>query len=288
MICTRARIVLITAVALMLSACFTPDTPEGVAEAFWESVIEDNASNAVRYSTLEEQRNFDGFGERWQGFTTSWGRLVVDGNEASIETTFDAADQSPSKRRVFVTYLVRNDDQWLVDYDHTAAGIRGGVFGELFLRLNRFSQEFSRQFDQSAAQTSSELELMLEQLEAKQEVLSRRAEDALESYSEALESALKELQRSIERASREKGNSLSDEEKAMLQSTATNLEDSRRHLESDSLLSIAHSSHTLTAVEQYLAQVDNGSLAEFQRQWREIVERFREDMEGLMQEMAGH
>ncbi len=288
MIHSRSCLSLCLFLSFFLSGCFAPETPQEVAEAFWDSVVDDDASGAVRYSTLEEQHSFDRFGERWQGYTVNWGKLVVDGDKASIETDCRRAGEASNQHRMFVTHLVRVQGQWLVEYDYTAAGIRGGAFGELFLRLNRFSQEFSRKFDQSAAQTSSEVELMLEQLEAKQEALSKRAEEALESYSEALESALKELQRSIERAKREKGSSLSDDEKAMLQSTAANLEDSRRHLESDSLLSIAHSSHTITAVEQYLAQVDNAALADFKQQWSQIVERFREDMDGLMQEMAGH
>ena len=283
---TSLRVSLLSLAMLWLTACFGPETPQDVAEAFWNKVANDDARGAVRYSTLEEARNFDAFGEQWQGYDLEWGRLVIDGEEASIDTRFIPDKTNNGREQFYVTYLIREKDRWLVDYDRTAAGIRGGVFGDLFLRLNRFSREVSRQFDQSAAQTSSDVEVMLEQLEAQQEELSHRASEALEEYSEALDDALHEMQRSIERALRENDRELSAPDRKLLQATVTDLEDSRKHLDPDSLLSVAHSSHAITSAQQSLAQTNSDPLVRYQRQWQEMVERFSRDMQGLIKELS--
>ena len=95
----------------------------------------------------------------------SFGRVVIEDREATIVTRLPAEAVSGDDRAELITYLVRTQDQWLVDYDRTA---------EAILNPSPFSSIMGE--------------------------LSRKAESAVDEFGERLQEAMKELEQSAEDA----------------------------------------------------------------------------------------
>ncbi|SDK52352.1 hypothetical protein [Microbulbifer yueqingensis] len=194
------RLFLLSCIAALLSACSGPETPQEVTTAFWEAVIDDDRRDVARYSTLADPDGYDGFGSKWAGYQLAWGRVVIDGDEAIVETELARQQGARERSRSLVTYLVRRDGAWLVDYKRTTRSFSGGAIGDLFNELERLGEEFSSQFNDSADEVNTQMERMLEELGQAQQELGERASEAMEQSAEELRRALQELDAAIQRS----------------------------------------------------------------------------------------
>jgi hypothetical protein len=219
----KLRSVVIAGLATLLAACSGPESPQEVAQAFWQATIEGDSRDAARYSTLATAEDYERLAEDWPEGSPSWGRVVIDGDRASVVTEFTVAAQPGQRNRSFTTHLVHRDDAWLVDYERTSSSLHGGVFGELISAFGEFGKEFSRELGRSTEEANEQLGQMLGEMERAQTELGRQASDALEAYAEELRRALEELEESIDRALEEEGESPADEDPQLLHSASLDL-----------------------------------------------------------------
>ncbi|MFV8781050.1 hypothetical protein ACNKU7_01390 [Microbulbifer sp. SA54] len=200
--------------AVLLSACSGPETPQQVTETFWEAAINEDASVVARYSTLERAEDYDAFSADWHNYRPQWGRVVIDGDQASVVSKLSSTEETGPRRRKFTTYLVRQDGEWLVDYERTAMSINGGVFGDLLKKFDLFSRDLSQQLDEKTIEAGSQMEQMLEELESAGKDLREQANEALEIYSEELRRAIEEVDESLQRALEENSEDLHGQDEA--------------------------------------------------------------------------
>lgn len=200
--------------AVLLSACSGPETPQQVTETFWEAAIHDDTSDIVRYSTLAREEDYDAFSTDWRNYRPQWGRVVIDGDQASVVSRLIGTEDAGPRRRKFTTYLVLQDGEWLVDYERTAMSINGGVFGDLLKKFDLFSRDLSLQLDEKASDAGTQMEQMLEELESAGKDLGEQANEALEIYSEELQRAMEEVDESLQRALEENNENLRRQDEA--------------------------------------------------------------------------
>ena len=186
--------------AALLSACSGPETPQQVTEAFWEAAIHDDTASAVRYSTLDSAEYYDAFSAEWDSYRLTQGRIVIDGERASVASRLSGPGEAGQRRRAFTTYLVLQDGEWLGDYERTAMSINGGVFGDLLKKFDSFSRDFSQQFDASAEEAGSQMEQMLDELESAGKDLGNQAGEALQQYSDEFQQMLEDMDESLQRS----------------------------------------------------------------------------------------
>jgi hypothetical protein len=105
---------------LILSGCFSPKSPQDVTREFWEAVITQNVDNVIEYSTLVDTSSYDSFNKNWDDYQLILGKIVIDANQANIETKFSKIDNNNENQRNLNTYLIKQDGEWKVDYVHTA------------------------------------------------------------------------------------------------------------------------------------------------------------------------
>lgn len=286
---TRVSLLALLSLALLLlSGCFGPKTPQEVTEAFWEAVVANDAEEAVKYSTLTTVDSFDGFSKDWQGYAPTWGRVVIDNDQASVVADFINPDSSGDNTRRVVTYLVRRGDAWVVDYARTAQSVRGSVVEQLFGRLESLQDELAIQFDASSREFEAEMERLNAEAEALADSISRQAEATLEEYGEALQETIKSLEESIERALSDKKGELSDHDRRVLQEVSHDLEDSRETLDREAgLEEIVASSQTVAVSRARLETTDGEVVGAYQDEWREWAETFRQQMEAMLDELSG-
>lgn len=198
------RLILVPALAAIMVACSGPESPQDVTKAFWQAAVQGDAGEVAEYSTLKAPERFDDDFARWAEYQPSWGRVIIDSNEASVVSSFSSKEHPQYRGRSFVTYLVQRDGEWLVDYERTVSSARGDAFGDLLRQFDQLGKSLSEQFDQSAQQAGDQMDQMLEELgqemEKAQGQMSEQATEAMENFSEELRKALEEMDQSLKRA----------------------------------------------------------------------------------------
>ena len=280
------RSLLLLLSALLLSGCLGPKTPQEVTEAFWRSVVKNDVQSAVAYSTLTDESNYDAFDTDWSGYQPIWGRVVIEGNEASVESEFVKPGRSEDLSKKFITYLVKKDEKWLVDYARTGKSLRGGPLGELFDRLGKMGDEISRQIGASARDMDQEMERLTTELERYSEELSLRAEESMQQFGETLQQSMNELEESIRRALKEQKEKLSDEDRRTLTEVANDLDEEGDTLSEPTVQSISSSGKSIAEAQVKLSQVNSKAIDNYKRQWQEWAEKFEADMQNLVDSLS--
>ncbi|WP_428819357.1 hypothetical protein [Microbulbifer sp. MCCC 1A16149] len=198
------RTVAFLVLSAVVTACSAPESPQDVTKAFWQAAVHGDAADVAEYSTLKAPERFDADFARWAEYQPSWGRVIIDSDEATVVSRFSSKENPQYTGRSFTTYLVQRDGEWLVDYERTVSSARGDAFGDLLRQFDQLGKSLSEQFDQSAEQAGDQMDLMLEQLgqemERAQGQMSEQATEAVENFSEELRKALEEMDKSLQRA----------------------------------------------------------------------------------------
>jgi uncharacterized membrane-anchored protein YhcB (DUF1043 family) len=272
--------------ALLLSGCLGPKTPQEVAKAFWYSVINHDAQNVVKYSTLNNPQEFDGFGLDWHGFTPAWGRIVIDGDQASIVTEFSGPTTNAADKRKCVTYLIRSNDVWKVDYKMTGNDLHGGALGALFGQLNRLGNELSMSLDASVNELNAEMERLSRRLKEVTDSFSQQATKIIDKYADDLQQITRQLADSINRALNDKNNHPSEKDRQTMTEVAADLDTSSRALANPSTQTVTASNKQMATAQQRLDTINSGVADDYKTQWQTLGRQFATVMRNMLDELA--
>lgn len=267
----------------LLSACGRPNTPQDVSEAFWQSMVEGDASDANAYSTLVDDAAFDSFERDWQGVDVEWGRVVIDGKEASVDTTL-AGLSGRNEPLKTMTYLVRKDDEWLVDYYRTGDALeQRTLLGDMLGKLEQFGQDLQARWGQQSSQMAEEIERLNEDLEQQAKLANKRFSIFLEEYAEKLEQHMDELSRSIEEALKENPSAAPDERRKLNQAVLR-LDEQRERLDEPNLQAVAQSSRAAAETQLELSQLGN-EFAAYKAEWQQRVAEMEKELVDFLQQL---
>ena len=271
---------------LLLSGCFGPSTPQQVGEAFWQAVLSDDKSDVVKYSTLTDEKYYDRFSKDWTDFQLSFGKVVIDQQEASIDTRLAGPANANQDSRHFTTYLVLRDEKWKVDYERTGRSIKGGVLGELFNTLNQVGNELSKKIQSSADSFTHEMNRMSQELEQLSREFEQQASASMEKYAEQLRKRIKALEDSINRALEEEDQRLSDDDKRTLKVMADNLEKDSDKLSSPSIKAVTEGSQHVSETYAQLEMMSNDAFDKYKEEWRVLSQQYQDAMSKMMNDLS--
>ncbi|MEQ8426339.1 MAG: hypothetical protein RLT87_07545 [Gammaproteobacteria bacterium] len=188
-------LVLVSAVAL-LTACQHKASPETIATTFWKAAVNNNSLIMKRLTSVNTYTQQNDFALLHKTTNFKLGKIVIDANRAKIETTlyFD----EPDKPVALTTYLLKEEDKWLIDYQRSVA----------FLNMNREMTEIMDDIEALARQFADQVEGSVEQFRQKAlpEIRSKidKAEQQLKKklpeLKQQVDQFLDELERSIEKS----------------------------------------------------------------------------------------
>jgi gas vesicle protein len=275
------RFIVLLSSVLLLTSCFAPKTPQEVAQAFWQAVLHNDVRDAVTYSTLTDPKYYDGFAEDWSGYHARWGRVVIDGNRASIVSVFSSPANSGRDDRKFVTYLVKQGDTWKVDYDHTKQAVHGGVLGSLIDQIGQLGDDLGKQFNSSADDFKHEMDRMSKQLEQMANTFGEEASKSIDKYAEQLRQSIQDLEDSINRALKnDKG--LSEHDRQVLLVAASNLNQDHKNLDEPSTEAVSRCSKNIGQTQQQLESVNSDSIEHYKSEWRDLTRKIERDMRKML------
>ena len=280
------RLIVLTCFVLLLSACFGPKTPQDVTQNFWNAALNNNAKDAVKYSTLTDTKYYDSFLKDWNGYQSSFGKVTIEEKVASVVSEFSGPANSGQDNRSFTTYLVLRNKEWKVDYDRTKNSIHGGALGDLFSKLGHLGDDLSSQIISSADSFKLEMDRMGKELEQMSDSFGQQASKSIEKYAEQLRNSIKELEDSINRALKEENNNLSDEDRRVLREIAADLDQDSESLSEPSVEAVARGSKKVGEKQKQLEMIGNDSLDEYKKEWRELSKQFEEAMRMMMNELS--
>lgn len=271
---------------LLLSACTAEKTPQEVAQVFWESVINNDTDEVLRYSTLTDATKYDGFSKNWNGFQPSWGRVIIEGDRANIVSEFSKPDNTNSHSRKFITYLIRQNEEWKVDYDRTHEEVHGNVLTNLLGRLDQLGSNIATQLSSTAKHLDADLKRLSGELEKLSDSLSQQATQSVNKYAEILRKSIKEFEESLERALKEQDKNLSDEEKRELNGIIAELNKDRENLSQPSIQSISDSRKNVHLVQQRLEVMDNDVTKNYKDEWNDWELKFETNVNKMLEELS--
>ena len=272
---------------LLLSGCSKPETPQQVSQAFWQSVINNDVAGVVRYSTLGSESGYESFSRDWSGMIPSWGKIIIEEREARVHTHVSTPDAASSEMLNFVTYLVKQDEQWKVDYENTEkAVLASAAIADFVNRITTLGNEISQQFEDAGKALNNELEERHDQFQALAEDLGSQASQAMEDYSLLMRKHLDALSQSIADALREKQDEIPPADRQLMEDTAKELNESSEKLTQPDLDSIADTGEVIVITRKNLASLDAETFNQYQLQWQEWMDRVSEDLQNLFEQLA--
>ena len=282
-----AFIILPLALAIFLSACSKPQSPLEVSQAFWQAVIEGNVPDVVKYSTLGSKEGYEAFSRDWTGMLPSWGKIIIEEHEARVHTHVSKPDAAQSEMLYFVTYLVRKDDLWKVDYDKTEKVVlASSAVSDFVNKITTIGNEISQQFEEASRMVTAELESLNNQLIQLTENLGDQAASAVEKYSEIMRQHLDALASSIENAIKEQDSSINPADRKMMEETVTELGKSSKKLAQPDMNSITETGEVIIITRKNLETIDAGTFQKYQDQWQQWINEVNVDLLNLFNEMS--
>jgi hypothetical protein len=278
---------LIAALALVvLAGCSNPETPQEVAAAFWQAMAENDASDVVEYSTLADSEAFDGYKRSWTDAVPSFGRVVIEGREATIVTRLPAEAGTEGERLELITYLVRFNDQWLVDYDRTGDAILNpSPLSNIMGELTKLGQKLSDSFSSSSGQMEQQMDQLARDLETYSEEMSRKAENAMDEFGQKLQEAMRELERSVEEALKDE-KPKPQEDQVILERAARDLDRQADELSEPTMESLASASRTLAETGERFTRLSDQTLNHYREEWAQKLAAMRADAEAFIEELS--
>ncbi len=164
-----------------LSGCESAKTPDQVTRSFWTALIENDLTTAESYVSDDSRTLLAASSHDYSHITSlETGKVIIDGNVASVETTLKSEDTNFTLRP-FETALVIENELWRIDYRQTRQNMAGTVFDGFFKSLQNLGEKFQNQFEKQLPLLEKEIESFGEQLEKQLEEFGRQLEKKLPS-----------------------------------------------------------------------------------------------------------
>ena len=269
----------------LLSGCSNPETPQEVAAAFWQAMAENDAGDVIEYSTLSDTAAFDGYKRSWTDAVPSFGRVIIEDREATIVTRLPAEAGTEGERLELVTYLVRLQEQWLVDYDRTGEAILNpSPFNSIMGELSRLGEELSARFSSSSDEFEQQMEQLARDLEAYSDEMGRQAESAMDEFGQKLQEAMRELERSVEEALKD-SEPTPEDDRMILEQAARDLDRQADELGDPTMESLANASRTVAETGERFTRLSEDTQERYQDEWQRKLAEMRADAEEFIQQL---
>jgi len=132
---------------LSVTACQSTKTVEDITLAFWSAIGENNLDLAKKYCSAESKPLLSSSHHvNFQNTTLSYGKIVIDGDQATVETLIVPSDDG--KQHTFITFLLKEDNNWKVDYQRSRKNLENSqLFINLFKSLDTLSDTINKQLE---------------------------------------------------------------------------------------------------------------------------------------------
>jgi len=167
----------ILSLLLSLSGCQTVLPPEQVTTAFWEAMAGGNIDSARKYATQETQRLVIKQ-QNLEDATVKVGAALIDGSKATVATII-TIKKTGNKVLSFDTVLLKENNQWKVDYQRTLNNLFSLPFGDIFKSLQAIGETINKKLEQQVPLFEKQIKSFSEELLKQLDEFRRQLEKAV-------------------------------------------------------------------------------------------------------------
>jgi len=180
-------------VCIFSTGCVANLSPIEVSEKFW-TAVKNKDSKTVRKYIVSNGKEKNELTENILPLDEiSLGRTIIDGEQAWVDTEVVIASDDPF-RLPLKTVLLKENQQWKIDYDATVTSITKGssvarVMGSLADLSSQFAKELDRSLDEiqkTIPEVQREIERIEESVNKHLPELTKRMEEFIKQLEEAL------------------------------------------------------------------------------------------------------
>jgi hypothetical protein len=131
----------------LLSGCQAVSTPEQVTTGFWEAMADGDIDDARKYATrdskylVNKQQNLE-------DATVKAETALINGSNATVATFMTLNKSEIDDVFSFDTVLLKENDQWKVDYQQTLNNLSILPLGDIFRSLRALGETFNKELKQ--------------------------------------------------------------------------------------------------------------------------------------------
>ena len=193
--------------SVFLTACEDePKSPFEVTQAFWQAMENKNVDQVkklISEKSLRDESLADNIVSISQ---PSFGKIVIDGNEAEVETKVVIESDNPTTVPLD-TLLVKENEKWKVDYHATVDAIGSGrELAQMIQELRTFGEKFSKDLSREFESSMDELDKTMPEIEKEIKNLGEQIKEHVPELKKQFEDLAKQLQDALE-------DSMSEEQK---------------------------------------------------------------------------
>jgi len=213
----------------------------------------------------------------------AWGRVVIDEQVARVTTTLSGLE-GRDKAVETVTYLVRQGDEWLVDYYRTGDALEDGpVWGSLVGQLEKLGEDLKARWAQQSDELAQELQLMGQELQQQAAQMSSEFSGLAEEYGEQLGQQMEAWSQSLREALKANP-SASSKDRRTLNEAVTQLEAQQQKLEDADLQALAESTVVAAKTQLQLGELGE-EFAAYKAEWQQRLAEIESEIERFMQQL---
>jgi uncharacterized protein YjbJ (UPF0337 family) len=179
---------------VLLSGCQEKLSPIEVSEHFWKGVELRDATIIERFISSDSKIDSSSIENILPVKNTTFGRTVIEGNMAWVDTTATIVSEKPFALPLTTT-LVKENDYWKVNYNETIASVSsGGDIARIMGSIQDLSGKFTDELDRSIGEMQKaipEIKREIEQVEKKIKSKIPELKRQMEEFTKQLEEILK-------------------------------------------------------------------------------------------------
>lgn len=168
---------LLLSLLVLLNGCQAALTPEQITMAFWEAMANSNVGLAKKYVTQETQHLVTKQ-QNLEEATVGIGKVLIDGSNATVPTVITLKKPENNKVLSFDTVLLKENDQWKVDYQQTLNNLSNLPFGNIFKSLQGIGEAINKQLEQQIPLFEKQIKSFSEELIRQLDEFRRQLEKA--------------------------------------------------------------------------------------------------------------
>ncbi len=145
-----------------LTSCQAKKTPLETTKIFWFAITDNKLAIAKKYCSSQSQRLPSTENNRLNNIRFDYGKIVIDGTQASVETQITS---SVNKKTSFNTFLIKENKSWKIDCQRSTIAFNGNqVFKDFFNELNKLGKNLNNHLEQQIPLIEKEIESFAHEL----------------------------------------------------------------------------------------------------------------------------
>ena len=187
-----------------LTACASTQTPQQVAEGYWQANVTQNSDQLRQYVRESDAEAINPQTDTWQNADVVFGEVIINNNTARVDTTVKLSKNDKPLSIKFATELKKETSGWKVDYQKTADNIKAeqnkDPAAELADSLRALSEKLAREFSDAAKELKKHVPEIKENLNSLGNNAEKELNQAWEQYGPVIQENLHELAEAINKA----------------------------------------------------------------------------------------